>query len=381
MIKIITIVGARPQIIKAAALSRTIENHFHDKIQEVIVHTGQHYDHNMSAVFFEELGIPEADYNLEIGSASHGRQTAQMISGIESVVEAEKPDAVILYGDTNSTLAGAIAVSKLYVPVIHIEAGLRSFNKKMPEEINRILCDHTSTLLFAPTQAAVRNLISEGFKTLNNPPFHIDNPGVFHCGDIMFDNSIYFGEMAEQKSGVIQTNQLNPGNYILTTIHRAENTDNAEKLQSIFNAILSIAEEEEKEFIIPLHPRTRKTMKKQLDEATIDRINKCSPVKIIEPVSFLDMILLEKNALMVMTDSGGVQKEAYFFQKPVIILRDETEWVEIVEAGAGVLTKSEQDKIVEAYSHFNKNRQINYQPLFGNGRAAEFICQTIVDKL
>ena len=226
MIKILTIIGARPQIIKAAALSRAIRNNFSNKINEVIVHTGQHYDENMSQVFFDEMQIPRPDYNLNAGSHSHGKQTAIMIEGIEKIILKEKPQCLVLYGDTNSTLAGAVAASKVQVPVVHIEAGLRSFNKLiMPEEINRVMCDHASTLLFSPTKAGYENLTREGFKEKNTPPYNIDNPQIYHCGDVMYDNSLYFSEIADKKSGIIQKNDLTGNQFILATIHRNNNTD------------------------------------------------------------------------------------------------------------------------------------------------------------
>ncbi|MEI6020876.1 MAG: UDP-N-acetylglucosamine 2-epimerase, partial [Bacteroidota bacterium] len=225
MIKIITVIGARPQIIKAAAFSRAIHKNYSSQIQEIIVHTGQHYDANMSQVFFEELGIPLPNYNLNIGSGSHGSQTAAMIIGIEKIILDEKPNAIVLYGDTNSTLAGGIAASKLNLPVIHIEAGLRSFNKSMPEEINRIMCDHVSTLLFSPTQTGFKNLINEGFKKDNSDPYHADNPKIYHSGDVMYDNSLFFSELADQKTSILQKLQLQKNQFILATIHRNHNTD------------------------------------------------------------------------------------------------------------------------------------------------------------
>src|ERR1019366_3584515 len=252
MLKLLTIIGARPQIIKAAALSRAIKNKYSDKIQEIIVHTGQHYDENMSQVFFNELKIPRPNYNLKSGSGTHGKQTASMIVGIEEILLKEKPSCIILYGDTNSTLAGAIAASKIQVPIIHIEAGLRSFNKSMPEEINRIVCDHVSTLLFSPTKSGYDNLLNEGFKENNIPPYTIDNPKIFHCGDVMFDNSLYFSTIAEQKTNLLQENNLEKGKFILATIHRNNNTDEPIRLNALFSAINKIASENKVKTIIPL---------------------------------------------------------------------------------------------------------------------------------
>ena len=371
MIKIVTIIGARPQIIKAAALSRAIRNKFSDKIKEVIVHTGQHYDENMSQVFFDELGIPTPDYNLGVGSGSHGTQTAKMIEGIESVLLKEKPDYLVVYGDTNSTLAGAIAASKIHIPIVHIEAGLRSFNKSMPEEINRICCDHCSTMLFSPTSTGYNNLIKEGFNPKNKKPFTADNPGIYHCGDVMYDNSLYFGSTDNR--------QQTTGNrhYILCTIHRNNNTDEPERLKSIVNALIKISEE--KEIIIPLHPRTKKMLDVNLDLDTYNTLINNDRIHITEPASFLEMISLEKNADLVITDSGGVQKEAYFFKKPCIIIRSETEWKEIVEVGAAIIADADEDNIIEAYYHFKDNRIKVFPEIFGDGNAAEFICKELIN--
>ena len=239
--KLVTIIGARPQIIKAAALSRAIRNHYADQIHEVIVHTGQHYDDNMSQVFFDELQIPRPDYNLHVGSASHGVQTARMTEGIETILIKEQPDFIVLYGDTNSTLAGAIAAAKIHIPIVHIEAGLRSFNKSMPEEINRIVCDHCSTLLFTPTKAGLENLKREGFPMDNKGPFTIDSPKVYHCGDIMYDNSLHFANIAEEKTDIIQRLELVGKPFILATIHRDSNTDHPERLGAIFDALIELS--------------------------------------------------------------------------------------------------------------------------------------------
>ncbi|MFP4025530.1 MAG: non-hydrolyzing UDP-N-acetylglucosamine 2-epimerase [Thiohalospira sp.] len=379
MIKIVTIVGARPQIIKAAALSRAIKNHFNHQINEVIVHTGQHYDHNMSQVFFDELQIPQPDINLNIGSASHGVQTAKMIQGIEEILLDIKPQAIVLYGDTNSTLAGAVAASKIHVPVVHIEAGLRSFNKTMPEEINRIMCDHASTLLFTPTKAGLKNLQNEGFKLNTNKHFSADNPGVFHCGDVMYDNSLYFAGIAEKHSDILKQFNTRPEHYILATIHRDHNTDFPERLTSIFEAIDWISSQNNLPVIIPLHPRTHKMLSTNLSGALYQKIKENKLIVISEPVSFLDMIKLEKNASIIMTDSGGVQKEAYFFGKPVIILRPQTEWVEIVEQGAGVICDAGRQKIIKAFQNFRSGQTINFPPIFGDGKAAEFIAQKMIE--
>ncbi|MBN2172682.1 MAG: UDP-N-acetyl glucosamine 2-epimerase, partial [Bacteroidales bacterium] len=264
MKNIITIIGARPQIIKAAALSRAIREKFSGEIKEILVHTGQHYDENMSGVFFEEMNIPKPDFNLGVGSQNHGKQTAEMIEKTEELLMIKKPDFVILYGDTNSTLAGSVAASKLRIPIIHIEAGLRSFNKSMPEEINRIVCDHTSTLLFTPTRTGLNNLIREGFNPSAKPPYNADNPGVFHCGDIMYDNSLFFGSLAEKKSKILSKYSLQENKFVLGTIHRDNNTDDPIRLNSIFEAFLELASDNYIDMVLPLHPRTLKMMAQNL---------------------------------------------------------------------------------------------------------------------
>ena len=377
--KIVTVIGARPQIIKAAALSRAIKEHFKKEVNEVIVHTGQHYDDNMSQVFFDELGIPQPDYNLGVGSASHGVQTAKMIEGIEEILLKEKPDYLVLYGDTNSTLAGAIAASKIHVPIVHIEAGLRSFNKSMPEEINRICCDHCSTLLFSPTATGFKNLIKEGFNPDNKRRFTIDNPGIYHCGDVMYDNSKYFANIADTKSQILDKEGLRGTGYMLCTIHRDNNTDQPERLNAIFKALLKISEC--KMVVLPLHPRTSKLLNTNLENDLYDKITNNKNIKILPPASFLDMIVLERHAQMVVTDSGGVQKEAFFFQKPCLILRSETEWKEIVECGAAVITDADENKIIDSFNNFVENPPHKFPEIFGDGKAAEFICKEMLENL
>ena len=380
--KLVTIIGARPQIIKAAALSRAIRNHYADQIQEVIVHTGQHYDDNMSQVFFEELDMPRPDYNLHVGSDSHGVQTARMTEGIEDILFKEQPDFIVLHGDTNSTLAGAVAAAKIHVPIVHIEAGLRSFNKAMPEEINRIVCDHCSTLLFTPTKAGLENLRREGFpiggvstgSTTAKPT--IDNPKVFHCGDIMYDNSLLFAHIAEEKTDIIQRLDLAGKPFVLATIHRDSNTDHPERLSAIFKALIQLSEE--CQVVLPLHPRTAKLLKTNLSEDLQKQIFDSPNIKLIPPVSFLEMIALERHAQLVMTDSGGVQKEAYFFKKPCIILRPETEWVEIVETGNAILADADESRIMQAWQHFKDNTPTTFPEIFGDGHAAEFMLKQIL---
>ncbi|MEW6469082.1 MAG: UDP-N-acetylglucosamine 2-epimerase (non-hydrolyzing) [Bacteroidota bacterium] len=380
MLKIVTIIGARPQIIKAAALSRAIRSHFRDKIREVIVHTGQHYDANMSQVFFDELDIPHPDHNLNTGSDTHARQTAAMMTGIEEILLKEKPAAIVLYGDTNSTLAGAVAASKIHVPVVHIEAGLRSFNKAMPEEVNRILCDHVSTLLFSPTRTGYENLLKEGFKE-NKPPYSADHPGIYHCGDVMYDNSLYFSRLADEKTNILRENKLEPGRFILSTIHRNNNTDDPRRLNALFRAISDLAARHQVAFAIPLHPRTSKLLAQNLSPELYSEVKTDPLIHILPPATFLEMISLEKNSSMVMTDSGGVQKEAFYFQKPCIILRPETEWVELVKCGTALITDADEKKISAAYDHFSGAKDLRFPPLFGDGHAAEFICGEMLKHL
>lgn len=347
--KIMTVIGARPQFIKAAAVSRKLR----EKDEEILVHTGQHYDKNMSDVFFSELEIPQPDYNLSIGSGGHGYQTGNMLIKIEEILLKEKPDCMLIYGDTNSTIAGALAASKLLIPVAHIEAGLRSFNMAMPEEQNRILTDHISKYLFAPTQTAVDNLEKESVVG-----------EVFNVGDVMYDAVLHFGEMAEKKTDIVERLGLKKNGYILATIHRAENTNDINRMTSITQALT----ESGKNIVLPLHPRTRKYM---ADYGLTFGDN----IKIIEPVGYLEMLMLEKNSEKIVTDSGGVQKEAFFLGKPCITLRDETEWVETVENGWNTIVGCNKEKILSAIKNFMPNTErINH---FGDGNAA----QQIVDIL
>lgn len=379
MIKLITVIGARPQIIKAAAISRSVKNHFSGVIQEKILHTGQHYDQNMSQVFFDELNIPKPDFNLGVGSGSHGGQTAKMIAGIEDVLTSEHYDGIILYGDTNSTLAGAVAAVKQHIPIFHIEAGLRSFNMAMPEEVNRITCDQMSSILFAPTQTAIDNLCKEGFMDIDVRFKNGKNRQIFNSGDVMYDNSLYFAEFSG-RTKTLESNSLQANNYILATIHRDNNTDNPARLDSIFRALLHISNDDKIEIILPLHPRTTKLMPKNLTAELYDKVIHSSFLKLVEPVSFLEMIELEQNAKLVMTDSGGVQKEAFFFEKPCVILRPETEWVEILEHGAGLIVDADFDRIVDGYRDLS-TKQVTFPPLFGDGKAAYFILEKIIDYL
>lgn len=381
MKKIITIVGARPQIIKSSAISRAIRTLFSDQLEEIIVHTGQHYDENMSEVFFKEMGIPSPNYNLNVGSGSHGIQTAKIIEGLEEILIKENPTALLVYGDTNSTIASALAASKIHIPVVHVEAGLRSFNKAMPEEINRIVCDHVSTLLFTPTKTGLENLKNEGFKCDSTLKATINSPRVFHCGDVMFDNSIYFSSVSDQQSTILQQNDIEVDNYVLTTIHRDSNTDISENLEAIFSALLQIQKSSGLKIVLPIHPRTKSKIQQQLSSELFAELSSNESFKIIDPVGFIDIIALEKNAKMVVTDSGGLQKEAYFFQKPCIILRPQTEWVEIVENGNAVLVGADSSKIVAAFEALNSTTNFTYPSFYGDGKAAEFICEKMIELL
>ena len=378
-IKILTIMGARPQIIKAAALSRAIRGGFADRVEEKILHTGQHYDANMSAVFFQELGIPAPHYNLHIGSGRHGAQTAGMMAGIEDVLVNEPFDAVVLFGDTNSTLAGALAAAKLHVPIVHIEAGLRSFNMAMPEEVNRIVCDQVSTLLFAPTHTAMDNLRHEGFFTSPATFAGGRKRHIWHSGDIMYDNSLFFADLANNRTDIIRRLGLEGKPFILTTIHRDHNTDNPERLSSILKALAELACTEGLKVVLPLHPRTRKTLQTP-EAAPLRTLLQDTGILLLPPASFFEMIELERHARIIMTDSGGVQKEAYFFQKPCVILRPETEWTEIVQQHTGILADANTERIIAAFHTLTADTHA-FPPIFGDGHAAEFILEKIVDCL
>lgn len=347
--KIITVIGARPQFIKAAAVS----NKLRENNKEVLIHTGQHYDENMSKIFFDELNIPYPDYNLSVGSGGHGKQTGEMLIKLEGIYEKENPDIVMVYGDTNSTLAGALVASKMLIPVIHVEAGLRSFNKTMPEEQNRILTDHISNLLFAPTDTAVKNLESEGI---------IKN--VYNVGDVMFDAIMHFKDVSLKRSKIIDKLNLNNNEYILTTIHRAENTNDILRLKNIIEAL----NESDKTIVLPLHPRTRK----YINDYSLNINNN---IKLIEPVGYLDMISLEGNSSKIVTDSGGVQKEAFFMKKPCITMREETEWIETVENGWNILVGTDKDKILDSIVNFMPNKP--QKKIFGDGNSSEKICRII----
>jgi len=355
-VKIITIVGARPQFIKAASVSRELRK----KHVEVLIHTGQHYDEKMSDIFFDELGIPAPDFNLGIGSGSHATQTGAMMAGIEKVLMKEKPSWVLVYGDTNSTLAGALTAAKLHVPVAHVEAGLRSFNRRMPEEINRVMVDHISDLLLCPSQTAVNNLKDEGITS-----------GVHMVGDVMADALAYAAERSQNHSCILKKLGLNEGKYLLATVHRAENTDAPARLRNILSAFSQI----EETIVFPVHPRTRKCIvelgfenPKSPAVGGLARGGKIQNLKFIEPVGYLDMVRLEQSARMILTDSGGIQKEAYWLGVPCVTLRDETEWVETVKAGWNVLAGADSGRILELVRSFVPPAK---RPLlYGDGKSA-----------
>ncbi len=353
MIKIISIVGARPQFIKAATVSRVLRKQF----KELIVHTGQHYDYSMSRLFFEELDMPQPDYHLNVGSGSHGYTTGQMLMRVEKVLSDKRCDLVLVYGDTNSTLAGTLAAAKLNISVGHIEAGLRSFNRKMPEEINRILTDHCADLLFCPTETAIQNLKRESITR-----------GVHLVGDVMYDAALFYAEFASQRSDILDRLDLREKTFHLCTIHRPANTDSRDALSNIVQALI-----QSKEVIVfPVHPRTKKYLR---DYGLWNLLHNSGNVSLLEPVSYLDMIQLERHAKTILTDSGGMQKEAYFYRVPCITLRNETEWVETVGAGWNTLAGSDSEKILRAIQSIEIPKTV--EPFYGSGDASQKICEVI----
>jgi UDP-GlcNAc3NAcA epimerase len=370
----LSVVGARPQFIKAAAIDRAIARI--SGMTHSVLHTGQHYDERMSQVFFDELGIPKADIDLGVGSGPHGAQTARMLAGIEEALIKLQPDAVLLYGDTNSTLAGAMAAAKLHLPIAHIEAGLRSFRKSMPEEINRVLCDHCSTWLFCPTQLAVENLVREGFRNDSHGEATSDNPRLLMCGDVMYDNSLHFSGMAAERSTILEEYGLKSGDYFLATVHRDHNTDAPNRLSAIMLALAQAAVDHRFPLVLPMHPRTRDRLQAEGSLASLgDRI------RILPPIGYLDMLALERHARLIVTDSGGVQKESFFFDKPCVVLRAETEWVELVEHGQAVLTDADPQRIRNAIAGFMEQGKPACPPLYGDGRAADRIIAELASSL
>lgn len=353
--KIYTVIGARPQFIKASAVSRAIQES--SKLSETIIHTGQHFDKNMSDIFFSEMNIPEPMINLDLGSLSHGAMTGRQLEKLEDIFSKESPDLVLVYGDTNSTLSASLAAAKIHIPVAHIEAGLRSFNKKMPEEINRIISDHLSDFLFVPSEEAKKNLINEG----------IDEVKIHNVGDVMFDATKIFSDLSEKRSNILSELRISPKQYILSTIHRPENTDHPQRLKNIFEAF----NESQREFIIPLHPRTKKIL-------MAENIAIGEKIKIIDPVGYLDMISLQKNANLIASDSGGIQKEAFFYKVPCITLRDETEWIETVEAGMNKIVSADKNKILKALS-LVEFTDIKHNNPYGDGNSSYKIVKILED--
>jgi UDP-GlcNAc3NAcA epimerase len=358
--KTVTIIGTRPQFIKAAVISHAIDSYNaeneENKIEELILHTGQHYDKNMNEVFLNELGLKKPHWQLKCGGiASHTKMLAEMLVGIEKALIEANPDFVLVYGDTNSTLAGALASSQFNIPLIHVEAGLRSFNKTMPEEKNRIITDNLASLLFCPTYTAIENLAKE----------HITN-GIFYSGDVMYDAALHYGKMAEKRSKILSRYRLYGRDYYLCTIHRAENTNVPERLTQIILALVEMASEEHP-VIFPVHPRTKVYLNNYNLNSTIETNRS---VLLIEPVDYLDMIMLEKHAKTILTDSGGIQKEAYFHRVPCITLREETEWVETVNAGWNQMAGYKTEKILECMNYVHERTEIQE---YGDGHAAEKI--------
>ena len=355
MIKIITVIGARPQIIKAATLSRRINDHYSSKVEEVLVHTGQHYDENMSAVFFKGMDVPKPKYNLGLGGLSQSAMTGRMMEGLEEICLKENPDWILVYGDTNSTLAGALVASKLHIKLAHVEAGLRSYNMNMPEEVNRILTDRISNLLFCPTALAVKNLEAEGF---NNFP----TAKIKTVGDIMYEGAIHFSKHSKTPSEI---NNADLNNYVLATIHRAETTDNLENLMSVVEALNTI--NETTPVIVPIHPRTRSIIKDKNIEVAFQMIN---------PVGYLEMLWLIQNCCLVITDSGGLQKEAYFFEKCCLTTRAETEWVELLESGNNILVAYDVNKILSEFNTLKKFKSSG--KLYGDGNTSMLIINALI---
>lgn len=368
MLSLLSVVGARPQFVKAAVISRLIRSsQYRDKLHECLVHTGQHYDDNMSAVFFREMEIPEPEINLQIGSGSHGAMTGAMLAQLEHVMIEQRPGAVLVYGDTNSTLAGALAASKLNIPVVHVEAGLRSFMMAMPEEQNRIIADRLSTVLFCPTETAVNNLTHEGIPFSQPDLPNADQKAVFFSGDVMLDASLYYSQ--KQKAMLLNEAlaSLVERPFYLATLHRAENTDDPARLTAIVKAL---NEFDTLPAILPLHPRTRKILSQE-------GLEFASHIHAIDPVGYFDMLVLEDRCRFVVTDSGGVQKEAYFFGKPCITLRDSTEWVELVQHGWNTLVGANTEKILSALQSMPGYGET--VQLYGDGHAGEFIVETLLN--
>lgn len=368
MIKILTVIGARPQFVKAAVVSRQISRH--ENMREILVHTGQHYDKHMSELFFSQLDIPEPDYNLEIGSGPHGAQTGRMLEKLEQVMLEHKPHCVLIYGDTNSTIAGALAAVKLHIPVVHVEAGMRSFNRQMPEEVNRVASDHISNVLITSTPTATKNLENEG----------ISPDKIFQTGDVMFDAARFYAQKALKESSILNTLGLAESGFALATVHRAANTDNPDTLGEIFEGLCRISTH--KKVVFPVHPRTLKQLKAAgilSQDIALNHTGK-NGIMLCNPLGYLDMVMLEKNCCAVITDSGGVQKEAYFHHKPCLTIREQTEWTELVEGGWNTLCGACADKIEQTFARITSAPMPEINPtLYGNADAGEKIVQTLCD--
>lgn len=381
MVRILTVVGARPQFIKASAISRCIKERFSGKIRENILHTGQHYDELLSDIFFQQMQIPTPAYHLKTGSASHGKQTALMLEGIEDIIIQDQPDAVVVYGDTNSTLAAALAAAKLSIPIAHVEAGLRSFNKKMPEEVNRIVTDHLSSFLFTPTHQAYLNLEREGLKRHHAKSVSANNPVILNCGDVMYDNILYFEKLAQKQSTVLTDFNLENVPFILCTIHRDFNTDQPHRLKNILEGIIGVAQTFGIRIIVPLHPRTKNTLDKAEFEDLARKIHDIKLINITNPLPYFDILRLLSSCTMAVTDSGGLQKEAYFLKKPVAILRAETEWTEIIESGNGWLTDDNPLLLLNACKQGIEYLHGDYPLYYGDGNASGKIIETLINYL
>ena len=377
-LRLVTIVGARPQIIKSVAISRVVREKFQNSLEETLIHTGQHYDTAMSSIFFNDLNIPEPDVQLKVVNGTPSTQTARMVEGLDTALRIAAPDLVLVYGDTTSTLAGTIAAGKLNIPVAHVEAGLRSFDRSMPEELNRLVCDHASTWLFCPTTVALTNLEREGFNVSGVGLATPDDPKVVLSGDVMYDNALYFGGIANERSTLIQEIGLAGKGYILATVHRAKNTDDPFRLNAIFKGLVELQLKLKMPVVLPMHPRTLKAVEEIMDPTLRKALRDTPGIHILPPVGFLDMVALERHARLVVTDSGGVQKEAYFFGTPCVILRAETEWVEIVQTGRAVLADADPDRIMKAALQLLDLADEPMAPLFGDGHAAEKICEELL---
>lgn len=380
MYKIISILGARPQFIKAAALCRAIKESYSFQLEHYILHTGQHYDDNMSAIFFEELQLDSPLYHLDIRSDNNVFPMQEAADRIKDILLTEKPSMIVVYGDTYSTLAGAIAAEKTGIPLAHIEAGMRSYDETMPEEINRVETDKLATYLFCSTQTAVKNLQKEGYSLHTHPPYHSKNKKIMFSGDIMYDNALYFSNKNIQLNSQLQNLLQEIPSYVLTTLHRQHNTDNAYRLKEFIQGLLLIAENKQ-HILFAVHPRTKKMMQTFLDEKNYNTFLSDEYIHCVEPLSFFEMMYMEKNARMIITDSGGVQKEAYFYKKPCIIIRDETEWEELLTYHVARLSDAKAEAILQNYLYFIQHSPVHFPSIFGNGTAAHYICKEIIEIL